>query len=116
MAGDYKRAAGMAIYIGLGNLAGGNKLHCSKKSHSILGTNNFSTAMSSNFYRAQDAPNYILGHSLELAFVVVGMIATVVLRLAYQRINKKRDAMDPSEYPSDPDSLGDRSPLFRYML
>jgi hypothetical protein len=23
MAGDYKRAAGMAIYIGLGNLAGG---------------------------------------------------------------------------------------------
>ncbi|CAG8179825.1 unnamed protein product [Penicillium salamii] len=95
MAGDYKRAAGMAIYIGIGNLAG---------------------AMSSNFYRAQDAPNYILGHSLELAFVVVGMIAAVVLRLAYQRINKKRDAMDPSEYPSDPDSLGDRSPLFRYML
>ncbi|CAI7647949.1 unnamed protein product [Penicillium bialowiezense] len=95
MAGDYKRAAGMAIYIGIGNLAG---------------------AMSSNFYRAQDAPNYILGHSLELAFVVVGMIAAVILRLAYQRINKKRDAMDPSEYPADPDALGDRSPLFRYML
>lgn len=72
--------------------------------------------MSSNFYRAQDAPNYILGHSLELAFVVVGMIATVVLRMAYQRINRKRDAMDPSEYPENPDSLGDRSPLFRYML
>ncbi|KAJ5338543.1 Major facilitator superfamily domain general substrate transporter [Penicillium brevicompactum] len=95
MAGDYKRAAGMAIYIGIGNLAG---------------------AMSSNFYRAQDAPNYILGHSLELAFVVVGMIAAIILRLSYQRINKKRDAMDPSEYPTDPDSLGDRSPLFRYML
>ncbi|KAJ5155735.1 Major facilitator superfamily domain general substrate transporter [Penicillium capsulatum] len=95
LAGDYKRAAGMAIYIGLGNLAG---------------------AMASNFYRAQDAPQYILGHSLELAFVVVGMIATVVLRLAYQYINRKRDQIDPSEYPTDPDSLGDRSPLFRYML
>ncbi|KAJ5804575.1 uncharacterized protein N7518_000878 [Penicillium psychrosexuale] len=95
MAGDYKRAAGMAIYIGVGNLAG---------------------AMSSNFYRAQDAPNYILGHSLELAFVVVGMTAAVILRMAYQRVNRKRDAMDPSEYPENPDSLGDRSPFFRYML
>ncbi|KAJ5989192.1 Major facilitator superfamily domain general substrate transporter [Penicillium waksmanii] len=95
LAGDYKRAAGMAIYIGLGNLAG---------------------AMASNFYRAQDAPQYILGHSLELAFVVVGMVATVLLRFAYQRINRQRDLIDPSEYPDDPDSLGDRSPLFRYML
>lgn len=72
--------------------------------------------MASNFYRAQDAPQYVLGHSLELAFVVVGMIATVLLRLTYQFINRKRDQIDPSEYPSDPDSLGDRSPLFRYML
>lgn len=72
--------------------------------------------MSSNFYREQDAPKYILGHSLELAFVVVGMIAVVTLRFTYQRINKKRDSLDPSECPDDPDSLGDRSPLFRYML
>lgn len=72
--------------------------------------------MASNFYRAQDAPQYVLGHSLELAFVVVGMIATVLLRLMYQYINRKRDQIDQSEYPFDPDSLGDRSPLFRYML
>lgn len=26
MAGDYKRAAGMAIYIGIGNLAGGKNI------------------------------------------------------------------------------------------
>ncbi|GLI73115.1 hypothetical protein PoHVEF18_001325 [Penicillium ochrochloron] len=95
LAGDYKRAAGMAIHIGIGNLAG---------------------AMSSNFYRSKDAPKYILGHSLELGFVIMGMIAVVLLRFNYQRINKKRDQLDPSEYPSDPDSLGDRSPLFRYML
>jgi hypothetical protein len=76
----------------------------------------YMTAMASNFYRSKDAPQYILGHSLELAFVVVGMIATVFLRFAYQRINRQRDLLDPSEYPDDPDSLGDRSPLFRYML
>ncbi|KAJ5594770.1 Major facilitator superfamily domain general substrate transporter [Penicillium hispanicum] len=58
LAGDYKRAGGMAVFIGLGNLAG---------------------AMASNFYRAQDAPRYILGHALELAFVVVGMVAVVIL-------------------------------------
>lgn len=72
--------------------------------------------MSSNFYREKDAPNYILGHSLELGFVVMGMIAVVLLRITYKRINDKRDQIDPSEYPSNPDSLGDRSPLFRYML
>ncbi|KAJ5674075.1 Major facilitator superfamily domain general substrate transporter [Penicillium macrosclerotiorum] len=95
LAGDYKRAAGMAIYIGLGNLAG---------------------AMASNFYRAEDAPQYILGHALELGFVVVGMLATILMRFIYQRINHKRDRIDPSQYPADPDSMGDRSPLFRYML
>lgn len=72
--------------------------------------------MASNFYRTQDAPQYILGHSLELGFVVVGMIAVVVMRFTYQRINRNRDRLDPSQYPDDPDSLGDRSPLFRYML
>jgi len=72
--------------------------------------------MASNFYRAQDAPQYILGHSLELGFVVVGMITAVLMRFTYQRINRNRDRIDPSQYPSDPDSMGDRSPLFRYML
>ncbi|OGM50859.1 putative MFS nicotinic acid transporter Tna1 [Aspergillus bombycis] len=96
LAGDYKRASGMAIQIGLGNLAG---------------------AMASNFYRSQDAPNYILGHSLELGFCVAGMIAAVMLRLSYQRINRKRDQIDVSGYDeAEMDKMGDRSPMFRYML
>jgi len=37
LAGDYKRAAGMAIYIGIGNLAGGKfhdcRLHRTLKPH-----------------------------------------------------------------------------------
>lgn len=37
MAGDYKRAAGMAIYIGIGNLAGGNDRN-SEKIESLLTT------------------------------------------------------------------------------
>ncbi|CAG8902071.1 unnamed protein product [Penicillium egyptiacum] len=96
LAGDYKRAAGMALHIGLGNLAG---------------------AMASNFYRGQDAPKYILGHALELGFCVAGIIAVVVLRLSYQNINSKRDRIDLTQYDTmQMVKLGDRSPLFRYML
>ncbi|KAK6811252.1 hypothetical protein RU639_012999 [Aspergillus parasiticus] len=96
LAGDYKRASGMAIQIGLGNMAG---------------------AMASNFYRSQDAPNYILGHALELGFCVAGMIAAVILRLSYQMINRKRDRVDLSGYDeAEMEKMGDRSPMFRYML
>ncbi|KAL4756727.1 major facilitator superfamily domain-containing protein [Aspergillus foveolatus] len=96
LAGDYKRAAGMAIHIGLGNLAG---------------------AMASNFYRAQDAPKYTLGHALELGFCVVGLLAVLILRFSYKRINKKREAMDLSQWDSyEMAKMGDRSPMFRYML
>jgi len=49
----------MAVHIGAGNLAG---------------------AMASNFYRAADKPKYVLGHSLEIGFVSVGLIAVSVLR------------------------------------
>ncbi|KAL3482760.1 hypothetical protein BJX62DRAFT_245566 [Aspergillus germanicus] len=67
---SYKRAAGMAIHIGMGNFAG---------------------AMAANFYRAQDSPKFILAHSLELGFAVAGLIGVFVLRITYARINKKRD-------------------------
>ncbi|KAI9370254.1 major facilitator superfamily domain-containing protein [Aspergillus egyptiacus] len=96
LAGDYKRGAGMALHIGLGNLAG---------------------AMASNFYREQDAPKYTLGHALELGFCLAGIIAVLILRFNYQRINRKRDRMDTSQMDSyEMAKMGDRSPLFRYMI
>lgn len=42
LAGQYKRAVGMALHIGIGN---------------------FSGAISSNVYRTQDAPRYIIGRT-----------------------------------------------------
>ena len=86
----------MAIHIGVGNLAG---------------------AMASNFYRTNDAPKYILGHALELAFVAVGLCAVVGLRWNYGRINRQRDQMPLGE-KSDAESseMGDRAPTFRYVL
>jgi MFS family permease len=59
LAGSYKRAAGIAFHIGIGNLGG---------------------AMASNFYRSVDAPKFLLGHGLEIMFCVIGMLALAALR------------------------------------
>jgi len=97
LAGSYKRAAGMAFQIGAGNLGG---------------------AMASNFYRAKDAPKYLLGHGLDIGFVVAGLIAVVSLRIAYSRINSNREKSGAAEGLTDKElsDLGDRSPSFRYTL
>lgn len=88
----------MAIQIGVGNLGG---------------------AMASNFYRQRDSPRYILGHALELGFVSLGIIASVVLVVAYASINKKRerrlqagiDGISAGELAEK----GDKAVTFRYM-
>ncbi|KAH8811087.1 major facilitator superfamily domain-containing protein [Xylogone sp. PMI_703] len=97
LAGSYKRAAGMAFHIGLGNLGG---------------------AMASNFYRTQDGPKFLLGHGLEIMFCVLGLIAIIVLRISYARINKQREEIgdDGSQYTDQQLSdMGDRAPTFRYQ-
>ncbi|KAJ9606410.1 hypothetical protein H2200_009371 [Cladophialophora chaetospira] len=97
LAGSYKRSAGMALQIGLGNLGG---------------------AMASNFYRSVDAPKYLLGHGLEIMFVVLGLGAVITLRISYAAINKKRERSGAAESYSDEQlaDLGDKSPSFRYTL
>lgn len=39
--------------------------------------------MAANFYRQKDGPRYILGHSLELGFIVVGIVAALILVFGY---------------------------------
>jgi drug/metabolite transporter superfamily protein YnfA len=98
LAGSYKRSAGMAFQIGVGNLGG---------------------AMASNFYRSQDAPKYVLGHGLEIGFVSLGLMAVILLRVGYGRINAKRDSEGSGgEGLSDKElsELGDRAPTFRYQM
>lgn len=112
LAGSYKRSAGMGIQISLGNLSGGKRFI----SYMSLGID-LATAMASNFYRESDSPKFILGHALEIAFVSVGLLAIVALRLNYQRMNHKRDA-EPVEDCSleEMSVLGDKAPTFRYIL
>jgi len=77
--------------------------------------------MASNFYRAEDAPRYLLGHSLELGFIVVGILAGLILVMNYRRINKKRDRQiaegaHNGYTPEEMSALGDRATTFRYFL
>ncbi|EFW23125.1 hypothetical protein D8B26_006646 [Coccidioides posadasii str. Silveira] len=96
LSGSYKRATGMAIQIGVGNLSG---------------------TMASNFYRASDAPKYYMGHGIELGFVIAGIIAVLVLRFSYQHINKKRDLEGTGNLTEEEmAAMGDKSPAFRYSL
>ena len=98
LAPSIKRAAGAAVLVGIGNMSG---------------------PMGSNFYREQDAPQYFLGHGLELMMVTLGLISTTSLIICYKRINKKRESLlaegvDLSE--EELSDMGDRAPTFRYYL
>ena len=77
--------------------------------------------MASNFYRASDSPRYILGHALELGFIVAGILALLVLVFNYKRINTKRERQlaegAHSGYtPKELGELGDRAVTFKYFL
>ncbi|KAK1834463.1 major facilitator superfamily transporter [Podospora conica] len=98
LAGSYKRSAGMALQIGVGNLGG---------------------AMASNFYREKDSPRYILGHALELGFIGAGIVAALILVFSYTAINKKRERLLKSGHTHTYQELsekGDKAVTFRYML
>lgn len=100
LSGSLKRSVGMALQIGVGNLGG---------------------AMASNFYRARDAPQYMLGHGLELGFIGAGIIASLILVVGYTAENRKRarevdgGALD-SFTPEELSEKGDKAVTFRYVL
>lgn len=100
LAGEYKRAVGMAAQVGIGNFGG---------------------AMSSNFYRKQDAPRYLLGHGLEIMFLGLALIAGTCAVIYYSRQNSKRQRdIQAGKYdnytPEQLVAMGDKSPYFRYRL
>ena len=72
--------------------------------------------MASNFYRSKDSPRYILGHALELGFCAAGLVAVLLLRNGYRRVNRKRDALGPTQLSeAELSELGDKAPTFRYV-
>lgn len=104
LAPSSKRAVGMAVMISVGNMGG------------ICG---------SNIYFAAEAPSYPTGFGVCLATSVLSVIAAYILRVAYRRDNKQRDALIAQEGEEAIRSrytdqelleLGDKNPFFRYSL
>ncbi|KAI4526357.1 MFS general substrate transporter [Schizophyllum commune Loenen D] len=68
--GAYKRGVTLAMAIGFGNLNG---------------------AVTSNVYRATDAPWYPLGHGIVLAYIAIGFISSAVFLIGLKRANASKE-------------------------
>lgn len=68
--GSYKRSVSLAMVISFGNING---------------------AVSSNVYRAVDAPRYRLGHGLVLMYIAIGIASSIAFYVLLRRENAARD-------------------------
>jgi len=97
LANSRKRAIGMGLHIGIGNLGG---------------------CFASNFYKPG---KYTMGHGLAFGFSTMGFICTIFLTLIYKKINHSReDNLSKGKYDEVSDEelfkMGDKSPYFRYRV
>ncbi|KAG1817768.1 MFS general substrate transporter [Suillus variegatus] len=88
--GSYKRGVTLAMAIGWGNLNG---------------------AVSSNVYRAQDAPWYRLGHGIILAYIAIGWLCSAAFMFLLRRENERRDRGERDEVIDNDNSGEDMSEL-----
>lgn len=104
LAGDYKRATGMGMYICFGNAGG---------------------VVSSYIYRTQDAPFYRFGHIISVSVLCMTTTLTLLMMFLLNRENKRRAAMRASGEdktflasltPEQVEDLGDNHPHFIYTL
>ncbi|KAI1490830.1 MFS transporter-like protein [Biscogniauxia mediterranea] len=79
---------------------------------------NCSAFISTFIYLADDAPDYILGHSINLGALVLCIIVVCVQMLYCRWENKKRDGGDRDARlgQGDEHRLGHRHPSFKYTL
>ncbi|KAL2848910.1 major facilitator superfamily domain-containing protein [Aspergillus pseudoustus] len=100
LAGQTKRAMGIALMIAVGNCGG------------IIG---------SLIFVADEKPRYETGWGTSLGFICAGAVSATTLEVIYKLINKRRDRRSREEieatYSAEQlEAMGDRSPLFRYSL
>ncbi|KAL7275393.1 hypothetical protein RUND412_001671 [Rhizina undulata] len=99
--GVYKRGVTLGFVIGWGNLNG---------------------VMSSNIYRARDAPHYTLGHAVVLGYLSIGLLGGSILNyVMLSRENDKRQRGERDHWIEGLDEeeirqLGDQRPDFIYTL
>ncbi|KAH7885894.1 major facilitator superfamily domain-containing protein [Phlebopus sp. FC_14] len=83
--GSYKRGITLAMAIGWGNVNG---------------------AVSSNVYRAQDAPWFRLGHGIILTYIAIGWFSSAIFMILLKSENTRRDRGERDEVIVTNDDLG----------
>ncbi|KAL9097201.1 MAG: hypothetical protein Q9165_000628 [Trypethelium subeluteriae] len=97
LGGHHRRAVGSAWQVGFGNIGG------------IIAVYSF---------LAKDAPRYIPGYSICLAFVCLSMISCVIYLIGVMYANRIRDrsATNVGLTETEKTEMGDMSPEYRYLL
>ncbi|KAG6336022.1 hypothetical protein ID866_3057 [Astraeus odoratus] len=80
--GSSKRSVSLAMLVSSGNIQG---------------------VISSNVYRANQAPRYTLGHSLVLMYIAIGIVSTLLLRFTLNAENARRDRGERDELVDNQD-------------
>lgn len=94
--GQTKRAVANALQISIGNCG------------AVIGT---------QLYRTEDAPRFIVGHSVALAYTIMSAVTTLVTWWYLSRENKKKDAIVPGDgvVGGEGGLKGDEDPRWRFM-
>jgi MFS family permease len=98
LGGHHRRSVGSAWQVGFGNIGG------------IIATFAF---------LKKDAPKFIPGYSISIAFTCLSIIACIVYGIGCWKANKDRDAQVGNEQGLTEDEkaeMGDLSPDYRYLL
>ncbi|EZF31827.1 hypothetical protein H109_00245 [Trichophyton interdigitale MR816] len=99
LGGHYKRAIGLAIQIGIGNLGG---------------------LVASNVFVTKDAPRYFVGYGVCLATMIMCGIGSIVLALGLVRENRLREQGKRDDRLQLDESIlgnmGDDDPRFRFTI
>lgn len=97
LGGHHRRSVGSAWQVGFGNIGG------------IIAVFAF---------LKKNAPKYIPGYSICIAFTILSIIACILYGFACMRENKKRDENPPDLNLTEEDKadMGDLSPSYRYLL
>ncbi|KAI0959406.1 hypothetical protein AcW1_004236 [Taiwanofungus camphoratus] len=99
LGGHHRRAVGTAWQVGFGNIGGIIAVYA---------------------FLAKDAPKYISGYSICIAFICLSVVANCVYFLGIIFENRKRSRADTNEHSmltaDEKNNMGDLNPDYRYLL
>lgn len=82
---------------------------------------NLGGSIGANIFLEQQAPRYALGFGFSLGTLLAGIVAAIVMRQVLMKRNSYRERMDVKLVKDTYSQeelwhLGDRSPLYRYVI